>query len=298
MRIAFWSEQEGAGTSFNLAVTACAAVCLHPLSVAVVSGGYHDGKLERKFFGRNQNNILEYRQEAMLVAEHSREAVMASKHGQASMMASDDMQNYFVTGGLDCLLRKERPEELTEAVVKANMRQVVKDRMYCLPTSARQEYEWWHQDCQFRRMNRVMAAVESYFDVVFIDCGSRQDDYARKAFREADVCVLNMNQEAEVIGRFYRNPPDYKGKVFFLLGKYFEDALYNRQDLQRIYRIEEERLGAIPYNAQLHAAEQTGRIGNSVQRYMGRNGEGQGMGFEKELVRTTNLILKLAGLVA
>lgn len=283
MKIVFWSEQKGAGTSFNLAVTACAAICLHPLTVAVVSGGYHDGKLERKFFARNQRTV----ERAMPVAEYGQEAMLVAEPSK-----------YFVASGLEYLLRKERPEELTETVVKANMRQVVKDRMYCLPTSARQEYEWWHQDCQFRRMERVMAAVESYFDVVFIDCGSRQDDYAKKVFREADVCVLNMNQQAEVIGEFYRNPPDYKGKVFFLLGKYFADALYNRQDLQRIYRIEEEQLGAIPYNPQLHAAEQMGRIENSVEYYMGKNGEGQGMGFEKELVRTTNLILKLAGLVA
>lgn len=297
MRIAFWSEQKESGTTFNLAVTACAAICLHPLSVAVVSGGYHDGNLERKFFGKKQNTIAEYRREAMLVAEHRREAIPAAEHGQVAILASDT-QKYLVTSGLECLLRKERPEELTETVVKANMRQVVKDRMFCLPTSDRQEYEWWHQDCQFKRMRRVMAAVESYFDVVFIDCGSRQDDYAKKVFREADVCVLNMTQEAEVIGKFYRNPPDYKGKVFFLLGKYFEDALYNRQDLQRIYRIEEERLGAIPYNSQLHAAEQMGRIKHGVKHYLGRNGEGQGMGFEKELVRTTNLILRLAGLVS
>lgn len=283
MKIAFWSEQKGAGTSFNLAVTACAAICLHPLTVAVVSGGYHDGELERKFFARNQRTI----ERAMSVAEYGQEAMLVAEPSK-----------YFVVSGLEYLLRKERPEELTETVVKANMRQVVKDRMYCLPTSTRQEYEWWHQDCQFRRMERVMAAVESYFDVVFIDCGSRQDDYAKKVFREADVCVLNMNQQAEVIGEFYRNPPGYKGKVFFLLGKYFADALYNRQDLQRIYRIEEEQLGAIPYNPQLHAAGQMGRIENSVEYYMGKNGEGQGMGFEKELVRTTNLILKLAGLVA
>ena len=50
MKIAFWSEQPGEGTTFNLAVTACTAVLLHPVSVAVVSGGYHDENLERKFF--------------------------------------------------------------------------------------------------------------------------------------------------------------------------------------------------------------------------------------------------------
>lgn len=50
MKIAFWSEQQGAGTTFNLAVTACAAVLLHPVTVAVVPGGYHDEILESRFF--------------------------------------------------------------------------------------------------------------------------------------------------------------------------------------------------------------------------------------------------------
>lgn len=283
MKIAFWSEEKETGTAFNLAVIACASVWLYPISVAVVSGGYHDEKLERKFF-RKTGNIPQlgkftggYNQEALLAAE---------------------TQEFFLTSGLECLLRKECREDLTETVVKANMRQVVKDRMYCLPASARQEHEWWYQDHKFVRMDRVMDAVESYFDVVFIDCGSRQDDYARKAFREADICVLNMNQDTEVIGKFYSNPPEVKGEVFFLLGKYFEDNLYNRKNLQRIYRIEEDRLGAIPYNPQIHAADQMGRIEHGIKGYVSGEARGKDTQFEKELIRTTNLLLKLAGVIA
>lgn len=283
MKIAFWSEQKEVGTAFNLAVIATAAVWLHPLSAAVVSGGYHDGKLERKFF-KKPGNTLEMggRQRAC---------------GQEAMLAAET-QEFFLTSGLECLLGKERREDLTERVVKANMRQVIKDRMYCLPASVRQEHEWWYKDHQFERMNRVMDAVESYFDVVFVDCGSRQDDYAKKILKEADVCVLNMNQEDEVIGEFYRNPPDFKGEIFFLLGKYFEDALYNRKNLQRIYRMEEGCLGAIPYNCRLHAADQMGRIESGVRYYVGEDSAGKDVGFEKELVRTTNLILRLAGALA
>lgn len=283
MKIAFWSEHKEVGTAFNLAVIASAAVWLHPLSVAVVSGGYHDGRLERKFFKKPGNTFA--------VEEQQQE------YEQGTMLAAET-QEFFLTSGLECLLCKERREDLTERVVKANMRQVIKDRMYCLPASVRREQEWWYKDHQFERMNRVMGAVESYFDVVFIDCGSRQDDYARKVFKEADVCVLNMNQEAEVIGDFYRNPPNFKGEVFFLLGRYFEDALYNRKNLQRIYRVEEDRLGAIPYNCQLHMADEMGRIESGVRDYVGKNGRGKDAQFEKELVRTTNLILKLAGVIA
>lgn len=283
MKIAFWSEQKEVGTSFNLAMIACAAVWLHPLSVAVVSGGYHDDKLERKFFekGRKAFGVPEE------VEQFGREGILAA-----------ETQEFFLTSGLECLLRKECPQDLTERLVKANMRQIVKDRMYCLPASMRKEHEWWYQDYQFRRMERVMDAVDSYFDAVFIDCSSRQDDYAKKVFREADVCVLNMDQEAEAIGEFYSNRPDYKGKVFFLLGKYFGDALYTRKNLQRVYRVEEDRLGAIPFNPQLHAADQMGRIESGVRRYVNGDGAEVESEFGKELARTTNLLLRLAGLVA
>ncbi len=282
MKIAFWSEQKGAGTTFNLAVVACASVCLHPLSVAVVSGGYYDEKLEQKFFGcpRNVSKISE------ITADYGQETVLAA-----------ETQEFFLSSGLACLLRKERIEDLTETVVKANMREVVKDRMYCLPANAGREYEWWYRDYKFVRMSRVLDAVESYFDVVFIDCGSRKDDYAKKVLEEADICVLNILQEADSIGEFYRSPPKFKGQNFFLLGKYFSNALYNRENLQRIYRMEENRLGAIPYNAQLHAAEQMGRITNFVEHSVGSGLREKDIEFEKELVRTTNLILKMAGLV-
>lgn len=283
MRIAFWSEQKEVGTAFNLAVIATATVCLHPLSAAVVSAGYHDSRLERKFFKEPENTFE--------MGEQKR------GYGQTAMLAAET-QDFFVSSGLECLLCKERREDLTERLVKANMREVIKDRMYCLPANTRKEQEWWYRDHQFARMERVMDAVESYFDVVFIDCGSRRDDYARKVIKEADVCVLNMRQGTEAIGAFYRNPPDVKGEVFFLLGKYFEDTLYNRRNLQRIYRIEEGRLGAIPYNCRLHAAEQTGRMDSGVRYYVGRDSRGKDAEFEKELVRTTNLILKLAGVIA
>ena len=49
MKIAFWSEQEGAGTTFNMAAIVSAAVMLYPVSAAVIAGGYDDSDLENQF---------------------------------------------------------------------------------------------------------------------------------------------------------------------------------------------------------------------------------------------------------
>ncbi|MEY8390895.1 hypothetical protein D3Z36_04065 [Lachnospiraceae bacterium] len=283
MKIAFWSEQPGEGTTFNLAVTACTAVLLYPVSIAVVSGGYHDENLERKFFKTANSYTMIDRAD--------------QKYGMEPVLAAET-EEFFVDRGLECLLRKEYREELTELTVKANMRQIVKDRMYCLPASVKPEQEWWYQDNLFQRMGRVMDAVETYFDAVFIDCGSRRDDYAQKILQESDVCVLNMSQDREHIGAFYRNPPKYQGETFFLLGKYFEGSLYNRENLQRLYRVEYERLGAVPYNPHLKTADQMGKLKNGVRYCIDQKIAGKYMEFTTEVIRATSLILRLAGVIA
>ncbi len=282
MKIAFWSEQPEAGTTFNLAVTACTTVLLYPVSAAVVSGGYHNENLENKFFEKSncfswiEPSGWSYKTDSALAAES---------------------EEYFVTRGLECLLRKECSEELNEMTVKANMRQIIRDRMYCMPSCVKSEQEWWHQDSLFLRMSRVMDAVESYFDVVFIDCGCRQDDFAQKLLHESDVCVLNMRQDSEHIGAFYQNPPKFQGKTFFLLGKYFENTLYNQDNLKRLYRVESDRLGAVPYHPHLQAADQLGRIKNGIRYCMNQKESGKYVEFTREVTRAVNLILKLAGMI-
>lgn len=283
MKIAFWSEQQRAGVTFNLAVTACAAVWRHSLSVAVVSGGYRDEKLERCFF--------------KTAGSSHRKQELGGQYGRESALAAES-EEFFLSSGLECLLQKEYKEDLTEMVVKANMRQIVREKMYFLPSNARTEQEWWYRDRLFARMDRVMEAVESYFDVVFIDCGSRKDDYARKVLREADVCVLNMDQEAQNIGEYYRNLPKFRGETFFLLGFYFEEALYNRENLQRLYRMEENRLGAIPYQPRMQEAIRMGRIQKAVKDCVSQGAAGKYADFARELIRSTDLILKLAGVIA
>ena len=154
MKIAFWSEESNAGTTFNLSVTACAAVFMHPISVAVVSGGYHDEKLEKKFF-RAMGGLPPG-------------AGVGAAYDQRFVWAAEE-QEFFLTRGVEYLLQKEQREDLTEMAVKSNMRQIVRDRMYFLPSSPKSEQEWWHQDSLFVRMDRIMDALESYFDVVFVD---------------------------------------------------------------------------------------------------------------------------------
>ncbi len=157
------------------------------------------------------------------------------------------------------------------------MHPVVEDRMYCLPGSKRPEQEWWHKDPLFTGLKQVLDAMEECFNIVFVDCGNRKDDFAQWVLKEADICVLNMDQESE------------------LIGNYFEDGLYTRRNLQRLYRVDEDLLGAIPYHAQMKEAARAGRIGTEVRNYVRKDRAPSYTVFGQELSRAARLLLQLAG---
>lgn len=219
----------------------------------------------------------------------------AGQQDTGRILLTAEQQDYFAASGLDCLLGKRR-EELTKQAVLANMQPVIEDKMYCLPGSRRPEQEWWHIDPLFTGLRQVLDAVEECFDVVFVDCGSRKDDFAQGVLREADICVLNMDQESELVGDYYRNPPKLRGKVFFLVGNYFEDGLYTRRNLERLYRVDGELLGAIPCHPQVKEAVRAGKTGAVARNYAKRDRAPSYTKFGQELQRAVRLILKLAGI--
>ncbi len=273
MKIAFWSERGKVGTTFNLTSIACAAALAYPISVAVVTTGYRDSCLEESFVRKKHRRAQDGCARELMVAE---------------------TQEYYVSRGLECLLRKGMDEDLTKEDILANMHQVVPGRLYCMAGSRRREQEWWYADSQFVRLGRLMDAMDSCFDVVFLDCGDRRDDFSKKMREEADVSVLNMSQEEELIGEYYRVCPIRREKMFFLVGNYFRDGLYTRENLERIYRISPDCLGAIPYHPRLAEAGRSGRLDGAVRKYVK---EGDCAGFWKELWRTASLLLRKAGAV-
>ncbi|MCI8485118.1 MAG: hypothetical protein HFI77_15315 [Lachnospiraceae bacterium] len=282
MKIAFWSEEQETDTTFHMAVVACASALMYPLCIAVVSSGCRDKKLESYFMRKEE---LEKGKSFDWQWQGERDQKL-----EKAVLAAEQ-QEYFLTGGLDYLLSREQPERLTQQEVRRNLYQVIENRLYCLSRSQRRE-EWWYEPHVQKRLEQVMHKIEDSFDLVFIDCGNKKDDFTQRMLQEADLCVLSMNQEAEMIGEYYRKPKRFPGKIFFLVGNYFENGVYTRKNLERIYRVEEELLGAIPYHPQLQAASKFGKTEGELKDSMEK---GRNLRFQQELTRTVRLILKKTG---
>lgn len=280
MKIAFWSGQEQVGTTFNTTAIACTAAMVYPITIGVVSSGYCNRDLEKNFQGKKQEG---------------KEKPRHLQPGGALLAA--EQEEYFPDSGLDCLLRKEQEGELDGRLIQASMQPVIEGRLYCMPGCQKEEYKRWYKDRLFAQMHRIMEGMEAAFDVVFVDCGNRKDDFTQKILRQAELCVLNMDQGEELIGDYYRMPPQFLGKAFFLVGNYFKEELYNRTDLERLYRMDGDMLGAIPYNPQMQAASKAGMMDIGMKKYIRHGMKGKDVDFEREVLRSARLILKSAGVV-
>lgn len=142
-----------------------------------------------------------------------------------------------------------------------------------------------------RHLPRVHAApLGRKIEILFYDCGNQMDRTVKKQMREADIVVINMPQRSDAWEDLTFNHVITPERVCFLIGQYFEAAPFNREKIEKIYRIEQERLGIIPYNNEFCYAAESGRLSEFIRNDLGKNEKNQL--FQKELKKTLWMILK------
>ncbi|MFP3156283.1 hypothetical protein LQZ18_18015 [Lachnospiraceae bacterium ZAX-1] len=262
MKIAFWSEKPDIGTTFNMAAIACIASMKYSFRSALISAGYNDDDLELSF-------------------NSGREIAVA------------ELSHYCKSGSLDNIL--EAGGETTPKKVLGNMKSIIKNKLDCLP--AGKQFSAFYPEYLEPQMEQITQIAEQYYDIVFIDCGSKRDAFARKMLQKADVVVVNFEQELESLYQFYQNQYNISGKKFFLICNCFMEDIHNKSNLHRIFRMGEDKIGAIPYNLWLAKAFLAGKTEKYFQRHMKGDLKEQPSVMLQEMMDTTFQILKTCQLI-
>jgi len=239
MKIAFWSETKESGTTCNMSVIACMAAMKYSFRTALISGGFHDLDLELSFQGGRELAVAE-------LGYYSK----VNDHG------------------FDQLIQDETG--VTAEQLKKNMSCIIENKLFCLPAGKKRQAVYYPESLA-PLMGQIVSVAEQCYDLVFIDCGCRKDLFTRKILREADITVINMQQNSESFSQFFRKHYDIRGRVFFLIGNYFADDVYTKDSLEHIFRMGEENIGSIPYNIHLARAYLSGR----TEQYLKRSLEGE-----------------------
>ena len=94
----------------------------------------------------------------------------------------------------------------------------------------------------------TMNYLEQYGEYVFVDTSSAPLISSRKILQQADLVVVNLSQNKQMLTHFFRNYSSIREKAFYLLGDYDATAGLTKSKIMKNYQIKGNRIGIIPHN--------------------------------------------------
>ena len=206
MKIAFWSNVRGhSGVTSNLA-------CISVLSALSCPN-------ERTIVFENHKNIVNLGS--------------TYYHPQSAGCVREPMY-YQTASGLEKVLQLvEKGEELSEENLYGLTKDYLGKRLFYLPSEPVKSSDYLEYYLE-REAVRTMECLERLSDMVMVDTSAAPLASSRKILQQADLVVVNLNQNLPLLSHFFRNYSSIQEKAFYLIGTIphdtgFSDAMSRGQ---------------------------------------------------------------------
>ncbi len=239
MKIAFWSNVRGqCGTT------------LHLTSIAVVQALYDK---KRVVMLENHDHIMNI--ESCLVRKENMDVVKENNvYGYSAYGLENLLQNIETVS-----------TEQEASLIRRCSQTYAHGRLYYLPHGYLKNRDVL--DYHFEnKLTYLLHKLEEHFDAVYIDTFAAESSSTEGILKNADVVVVNLNQNREVLSHFFRNFSSLRNRSIFLLGNYYPCRQNSIYEIRRRYQIPEDRLYAIPFCMEAAEAESEGCLANFIGR--------------------------------
>lgn len=196
---------------------------------------------------------------------------------------------YMEGEGMDYLMKRSRHEMLCEKTVGEGV-VYVKENLGFVPGAIRKNrpvYEMsFNRECQ-----NILKQLNKIADYVFVNCSGVPEKVQNKIQEMAGMVIVNVAQSEHTLDEYFSCPPPYHHKSFYCIGNYINEEPYNVKNIQRLYRLEKQQIGIVPYNVEFLSAVQKGKAlsffeGHPIKPRYNRNKD-----FFNELFKMANTVL-------
>lgn len=232
MKVAFWSNVRGRScVTSNLA-------CISVLSAL-------SRPAEKTIIFENHQNIIN---------------LGSTLFSQNSDNEVNEVNRYTVEQGLGKVMKLvEEGKILSEECFFRFATDYLGKRLFYLPAGG-----VWNPDFLEYQMDkdciRTMNYLELYSDLVMVDTSAASLASSRKILQQADVVVVNLTQNEQMLSHFFRNYASVQAKAFYLIGNYDMDSQLSKSYIVNNYHVQGDRIGTVPHNTQYSDAISSGRI--------------------------------------
>lgn len=219
LKIAFWSNSPGkSAVTGNLSCVSILSAMYQPSEMVLFENHSSINNLGSAFLNQNSFHVLQ------------------------------EKNSYFVENGLGRILSYcDREDHMISAeMIYRTCLAVFDQRVFYLPTGG------MNKDLMEYRLNRhttnVLNMLEHFCKTVYIDLSSSSLESSRKILKEADLVVVNLCQNIQLLSHFFRNFSDIQKKAFYIIGNYDATSVLTKSEIVNKFHLTGSLVGTIPYN--------------------------------------------------
>lgn len=266
MKYVFWSPVHGQ-----------AAVTADTLAVSMITGMHFRKKAVLTQTQFNYNNL-----EAPIVGNNAYDS---------------DTKEYFREVGLDPLIRCFKASKLDRSTLENCCIALENTNLLLLPGTSKTIRESFEYEMEMV-VGNLFKAIEDLYGIIFVDINSGDNPLSQKLIREADLVVVNLNQNIGITDLYFRKfAKNMPRNVFYLFGKYDNNSKYNINNIRRKYHrhINVNNSGVVPYNIGFMDAQADGKAVEFIRCNLDCTQRDENYYFIEKVKSATTKILKLTG---
>ncbi len=230
MKISFWSHVRGlAGVTTNLTCIS-ALVAIGRMGKTVI--------LENHYSTNSIGDLI-------LVPE---QIAYLHEHGE-----------YYSRYGMEYILKRLYSGEKGEKLIHGGSIPLLFSSMLYIPQGKivnREVFEYEFNLVQ----EELFQALEHLADYVFVDTEANQNLSSNVILKEADMVVVNLDQDIMHLRGFFNNYASMLDKAVYLIGNYQSEAEWDVSRICKEFHIPRERIGIIPFNMEMADSMAQGRL--------------------------------------
>lgn len=260
MKIVFWSEEKDCGTTSNMLAAATMTALRYAYRILLISA---------------DKSVCDF---------------MTNYTKKDKTIVREDCA-YYVLDGMDYLLTAAKYGKLTADHIEEAVKTIIKGRLFCLPQGARLLCDYYPNETK-RALDQVIGLSEQTMDLVFIDCGTDGGEWTKEQMKQADLVVVNFKHSPHSLTHFFTDQKNISKKMIYFIGSYQKESVYNKKNIHRIYRIEPEKLGVIPYNPEFEFVCREGKLDKYMKGKRNLPVTGMRQYFFEELERAVQILIQ------
>ena len=141
---------------------------------------------------------------------------------------------------------------------------------------------FWHPFAEksiYSGKNLFLTGESTQAGIIGVDLKDYRDTHAGRLIREADLTVIFLKHDLQILDAYFCFFPDRKERVLFCVYDYFEEADPTPGQMLHRYRIAPDRLCILPFNSRLEFADSVGHLPSYLNQEKRRLPYEQAIGF-------------------